>query len=146
MGGGQISLTPVLIGDFLHVLLCLFALPAPLVCSGPELSGSSSQKVPSGDISLRATTVPNCGGGALRAGRLVIRRLPALLQPRRTHTDVSKTLPSCVYFSETVALTLCHPKYGRVPLTKIKSCDSNPATSATHCFLPRRRRLDCALP
>jgi hypothetical protein len=29
VGGGQISLNPVLIGDFVHVLLCLFALTGP---------------------------------------------------------------------------------------------------------------------
>jgi hypothetical protein len=36
VGGGQISLTSVLIGGFDHVLLCLFTKPAPLICSGPE--------------------------------------------------------------------------------------------------------------
>jgi hypothetical protein len=55
VGGGQISLTSVLKGDFVHVLLCLFTKPAPLVCSGPALESVSSQKVPSGDAPHRCT-------------------------------------------------------------------------------------------
>lgn len=38
MGGGQISLTSVLVMAFVHVLLCLFACNGPLFCSGPECS------------------------------------------------------------------------------------------------------------
>ena len=92
VGGGQISLTSVLIGGFVHVLLCLFALPAPLVCSGPEhffsVSGSVAQKVPSGDATLNARAVPcqkNVGFSGSECGsrghsRLHYQRLPHLSQ------------------------------------------------------------------
>ena len=70
MGGGQISLTSVLIGGFDHVLLCLFALPAPLVCSGPEHLCSVAQKVLKGDATRNARGVPEPGRGPLSVSEL----------------------------------------------------------------------------
>ena len=77
---------------FRYVLLCLFTLPAPLVCSGPEhffsVSGSVAQKVPSGDATLNARAVPcqkNVGFSGSECGsrghsRLHYQRLPHLSQ------------------------------------------------------------------
>ena len=49
MGGGQISLTSVLVLAFVHVLLCLFAFPALLTVPAPSVPSSNAQQVRSSD-------------------------------------------------------------------------------------------------
>ena len=72
VGGGQISLTSVLIGGFVHVLLCLFTKPAPLVCSGPEQTDFSvwsallSKRSRLVTLGINASVVPESESGLIK--------------------------------------------------------------------------------
>src|SRR5882757_10223457 len=59
---------------FRYVLLCLFTLPAPLVCSGPEhffsVMLSAQKRSCQVTLSIYAKMVPILGGGALSVGSL----------------------------------------------------------------------------
>ena len=69
MGGGQISLTSVLVVAFVHVLLCLFAFPALLSVPAPSVPSSNAQANRSSDARIYATCVPRRESGPLSVRR-----------------------------------------------------------------------------
>ena len=76
VGGGQISLTSVLVMAFVHVLLCLFAFPALLSVPAPSVPSSNAQQVRSSDARRYAMGVPGKHGGLLSVGSFLTREFP----------------------------------------------------------------------